>query len=113
MTASFVTPISFAASALCLVLAASAFIAKRRSLPWTFFGLGMIAVGFDVLLGGLTLSANSVEELVAWQRWKLFAASFAPVLWLAFSLCYSRANYRDFLKQWRIVLALFLLLPLI
>jgi putative PEP-CTERM system histidine kinase len=104
---------SFLASAACFLLAAAALIIKRRSLPWAFFGLGMIAVGLDVLLGGLSLRADSLPQLVALQTWKLIVASFAPGLWLAFSLCYSRANYREFLKQWRYVLALFALLPLV
>ena len=38
--------------------------------------------------------------------------SFLPGFWLAFSLTYSRGNYREFLAKWRIVLVAAFLLPI-
>src|SRR5207245_8812590 len=38
--------------------------------------------------------------------------SFVPVVWLFFSLTYSRNNYREFLARWKILLAFLALLPI-
>ncbi len=42
---------------------------------------------------------------------RFVAKSFLPVIWLSFSLTYSRGDYRQFLARWKIPLAGFGLLP--
>ena len=37
---------------------------------------------------------------------------FIPVIWLGFSLTYSRSGYREFLHRWRVALAVVGLLPI-
>ena len=80
---------------------------------WCFFA-GMTALGIDSLFTGLEPARR-----VNWNRLSRVAdgvrfvvKSFVPVIWLCFSLTYSRSNYREFLARWRIPLALVGLLPI-
>src|SRR5437867_7599503 len=67
---------------------------------WSFIG-GMLALGAESALNALSVRAGSPEEIVHWQGLQLLAAAFFPGFWLIFSLCYSRGNYREFLRSWR------------
>src|SRR6266536_3323478 len=67
---------------------------------WSFIG-GMLALGAESALNALSVRAGSPEEIVHWQELQLLAAAFFPGFWLVFSLCYSRGNYREFLRRWR------------
>src|SRR2546425_2066051 len=96
--------ISFAGAALCAGLAVAALWVKRRSLPWLLFGLGMLLLAADSALSGLTFGALSTEQVLLWQKVRLRVVALLPGTWLAFSLCYSRGNFREFLKQWRLLL---------
>src|SRR5438094_545908 len=92
--------ISFGGAALCLSLAVATLVLKRRSVPWLFFGLGMLLLAGDCALGGLTAAAMSAERLIFWQKIRLGVVALVPGTWLTFSLCYSRGNYREFLARW-------------
>src|SRR5438552_1555162 len=96
--------ISFAGAVLCAGLAVAALWVKRRSLPWLLFGLGMLLLAADSALSGLTFGAISTEQVLLWQKVRLRVVALLPGTWLAFSLCYSRGNFREFLKQWRLLL---------
>src|SRR5881296_713641 len=94
---------SFGGALFCCVLAAVAFWFKRGLLPWLLFGLGMVLLAAEDTLGGLTLEAASLEQAVLWQKLRLMVVAFIPGTWLVFSLSYSRGNYREFLRQWRVL----------
>src|SRR4051794_26583441 len=103
--------ICFAAAGLCLVLAGVSVALKRRALPWWVFSAGMILLAVDAGLGGLALAFPMSDQMLLWQRLRMIDVALLPGTWLGFSLCYSRGNYREFLKQWRIVLLLVYLVP--
>jgi len=105
--------ISFTAAAFCAVLAGATLVLKRRLLPWLLFAFGMLLLAADAALGGLIMNALSAEEIVAWQKLHLLVTVLLPGTWLAFSLCYSRGNYREFFSRWRMVLVLTSAIPLI
>src|ERR1051325_3186665 len=107
------TFISFGGAIFCWVLAVVAFWVKRGLLPWLFFGLGMVLLAVEDTLGGFTLEAASLDQAVLWQKLRLMAVALLPGTWLVFSLSYSRGNYREFLKQWRVLLLLAYAVPLI
>src|SRR5262249_38022822 len=98
--------ICFAGAVFCWFLAAVALWVKRGLLPWLFFGLGLVLVAADDACAGLILRAASPEQLVFWQKVRLIAVALIPGTWLVFSLSYSRGNHREFLRQWRWLVAL-------
>ncbi|MEA3213071.1 MAG: hypothetical protein QOE70_6128 [Chthoniobacter sp.] len=71
----------------------------------------MLVFAGEGLLQGLSIRATRPEDLVWWQSCTLVAKSIGPGVWLAFSLVYSRGNYREFLRRWRVVLAFVAILP--
>ncbi len=49
--------------------------------------------------------------MVRWLTAAFVVKCFIPVIWLCFSLTYSRSDYREFLTRWSIPLAVVGLLP--
>jgi putative PEP-CTERM system histidine kinase len=102
----------FAAGLSALGLAAVSLSQRRAALAWWFFIAGMSALAADSIFTGLSLHAARSGDVAAWLTPAFVAKSFVPVLWLGFALTYSRSNYREFLRRWRITLGLLALLPL-
>jgi putative PEP-CTERM system histidine kinase len=71
----------------------------------------MLLLGIDSVFTGLSLQATQSTEVVYWLTLAFIVKSFVPVVWLGFSLTYSRSDYREFLARWRIPLAIVGLLP--
>ena len=110
MTGLFLLP--FTAGILSVLLAVAGLVRRKRSLAaWCFFA-GMTVLGMESVFTGLRLRAFPFEQVVSWLRRETLVDSFLPVIWLCFSLTYSRSNYREFLTRWKIPLALAGLLPL-
>ena len=96
MTPFLIVPI--VAGVFSLLLAVSSLARRKRTPAAWFFFAGMIALGLDSVFTGLSFRAAQLGDVVAWLLPALVAKSFVPVTWLAFSLTYSRTNYREFLK---------------
>src|ERR1700733_11485864 len=84
---------------------------ERGSHGHRSFAAGMAVLAMESIFNGLSLDTTSVEEMIYWQGWSLLSTSFLPGIWLFFSLCYGRGNYREFLSRWRYFLVLALLIP--
>ncbi|MBA2431044.1 MAG: GAF domain-containing protein, partial [Chthoniobacterales bacterium] len=100
------------ATGLCLLLALAVLFLRRNSIFGWCFAFGMLVFAAESVCGAMTVRAASPEALRFWQTLTLFAKSFVPGVWLAFSLTYSRGNYREFLTRARGLLVAALLLPL-
>ena len=110
------TPFSFlplAAAIFSLILAFVSLLPKKSSLVTWYFFAGMAVLGFDSLLTGLSLHATQVSEVLRWQTLGLIVKSFVPMVWLGFSLTYSRPNYRESLAHLKVPLAIVALLPVV
>jgi putative PEP-CTERM system histidine kinase len=102
----------FVAGLSSLVLAVIGFVRRKPSAAtWCFFA-GMTALGVDSILTGLGLRASQLRDLMYWVTAAFIVKSLIPVIWLCFSLTYSRADARDALARWRIPLAAVALLPM-
>lgn len=102
----------FAAAAFSLLLASASVLRKKPSLAtWCFFA-GMVVFGIDSLLAGLSLRAIELYDADG-LSFLLISKSLAPAAWLAFSLTYSRPDYRQSLAQWKIALAIVAALPIV
>jgi putative PEP-CTERM system histidine kinase len=102
----------FVAGFCSLVLAAVSVLRRRSTATWCFVA-GMVALGLDSVFTGLSLRAAQQGDVEAWLGPAFVAKSFVPVLWLGFSLTYSRSNYVDFLRRWRLTLAVLAVLPIV
>ena len=63
---------------------------------------GLVVLSAEILCVALSLSSLLPEHMLAWQRVRLFVAGLIPGPWILFSLTYSRGNWRDFMRRWRL-----------
>ena len=104
--------LAFAAAFFSGAMAVATLFRQPASLArWCFFA-GMATLALESAFAGISLQTPVPERVAHWQSLALTAMSFLPGFWLAFSLTYSRGNYREFLAKWRIVLAAAFLLPI-
>ena len=106
---SFFLPLAAAFYSMLMALA-SLLRGKRSPATWCFFA-GMMLLGLDSLFTGLALRSTDPRNLIYWLTLAFAVGAFVPVVWLGFSLTYSRGDYRAFLARWRIALAVLGLLP--
>ena len=92
-------------------LGLAALLRKRRSPATWCFCAGMFVLTVESALCGMSLRASVPEEVLRWQCLAWVARSFLPVIWISFSLVYSRGNYTEFLMRSRFVLAAALVIP--
>jgi len=110
VTGLFLVP--FVAGILSVLLAVVGLLRGKRSLAgWCFFA-GMVALGVESVFTGLRLRAPSSAMALFWLTREFLVEAFLPVIWLCFSLTYSRMNYRDFLHRWKLPVALAAALPI-
>jgi putative PEP-CTERM system histidine kinase len=107
------TVLALAAGTFSAALAAAAACRKQRSLATWCFSAGMLIFASESLLGAIANDALLPERVAFWETLSVVAKSFLPGVWLAFSLTYSRANYRDFLVRSRWILTGAFLVPLL
>jgi putative PEP-CTERM system histidine kinase len=72
----------------------------------------MALLGVASLFSGLTLRAALPFEAGRWVTEGLVVESFVPAAWLAFSVTYSRADYRESLTRWRMPLIVVAFMPI-
>jgi putative PEP-CTERM system histidine kinase len=102
----------FAATLLSSTLAVAVLFRRQRTVASVCFFAGTVIFALEGLFEGIALEGTVPDQVIFWQTFSLFAGSFLPGTWLLFSLCYSRENYRDFLRLWRAVLIAAFLLPI-
>jgi len=78
----------------------------------TFAG-GMAILSVQAMLTGLGFYEISYVEVTPWQLYQLIPQALSLGVWLVFSLSFARANYREFLVQWKWVILASFALPLI
>ncbi|NWG04713.1 MAG: PEP-CTERM system histidine kinase PrsK [Syntrophaceae bacterium] len=105
--------ISYISAFFCGALAVFALFKDKRSFVHQAFAVGMIALGIEGVFRGLSLQAFLTEQIHQWQRAGFYTAAFLPGIWLAFSLSFSRADYKKYLKKWRWVILATFLFPLV
>jgi len=98
------------AAFLSVGLALAGVLMRRHSVAAWCFVAGMLTFSVEAWLTALSLAADTAEGVQRWQTYVLWVKTLVPASWLAFSLSYSRGDYRGYLSRWRwTVLATFLL----
>lgn len=79
-----------AAALLSLILAIVVAFSRRR--PWAnlLFSGGMLALGLESILHGVSLAATTADRIQFWQSCSALVGCFALGLWFCFSETYSR-----------------------
>lgn len=103
----------WASAVISLGLALVGVLGRWRSLAGWCFAVGMAVMAADGVLTALSLRAVRPEEAARWQQWWLWVKAWVPAPWLAFSLVYSRGDFRAYLKWWRWGLAAAVVLPVV
>jgi putative PEP-CTERM system histidine kinase len=102
----------FVAGVASLLLAGVSVVRRKPSFAtWCFFA-GMIALGNDSIFTGMILRGGDLGELMQWMTDSFMVGCFIPVIWLGFSLAYSRSGYAEYLRRWKVALAVVGLLPI-
>ncbi len=104
--------LAFVAAGSSVFLAVAAVLRRRRSPATWSLAAGMAIFGLETLFDGLSFKELSPSRVAALQGAAVITGSFAPGIWLFFSLTYSRGNYREFLARWRVILIAAFVLPL-
>jgi putative PEP-CTERM system histidine kinase len=100
-----------AAAVFSAVLAVASLLRRKpTTATWCFFA-GMVALALDSLLAGLALRVSDPSALPGWLTAGFIVESIVPGIWLAFSLAYSRGNYRDSFRRWKLALLAIGVLP--
>lgn len=105
--------IPYVAALFAALLAVAAMVARGRSLGRLIFAVGMAMLAIESVLSARSANALSPLEAAMWQEWRLLVLAMLPGIWGFFSLCYSRGNHREFIRQWRVAVAVGVLGPLL
>ena len=92
---------SLIAALLCGGLSVFVFFKDKRSFVHRLFALGMVVFAAEEVFNILSFRSVLPANIDHWQRIKFIVTAFLPGIWLLFSLCFSRANYRKYLAKWR------------
>ena len=75
------------------------------------FACGMVLLSAEMVLAGSILSAGVSANVAPWQEVRLATHALIPGTWLVVSLCYSRGNYREFVRKWKTVVMCCFIVP--
>src|ERR1051325_8486650 len=109
----FIIPLSYTGSALAVLLALATLVFQRGKFAWGLFALGMLLLAVESALAAALCDSGSPGHMLFWQKFKDMATALSLPVWLIFSICYSRGNYRESLRRWKWVIALFSLIPVL
>ncbi len=70
--------LSFAGALMCGGLAAFVLSRDLRLFAYRALAVGMIALGLEAVFLGLSAQAAVPDEVIHWQRLRLFATAFLP-----------------------------------
>ncbi|GIX49559.1 MAG: hypothetical protein KatS3mg131_3770 [Candidatus Tectimicrobiota bacterium] len=91
--------LAFGSALLCAVLAGVTWWKAPPSAVTRLFVAGMGLLAAREALAALYL--DGVLPWALWQRALWLAEALIPLVWLLFSLCFGRANWRQLLRRWR------------
>lgn len=99
------------AGGLCLVIGLAAVLLRpRAAVSWFFFG-GMLLLAAERLLDRKALEADSAAAVQHWLHRAMWVNSLLPAFWLGFSLIYARGNAGEFVRRWKWMLIVAIVVP--
>lgn len=104
--------LAFAAAGASIALGLAALTRKPRTPSQYALAAGLFLFGGEAVLNGLTFLANDGELQLIYQNYALLAIALMPGPWLLFSICYSRGNWKVFVRKWRLLIGAAFVVPL-
>ncbi|HEX7261745.1 MAG TPA: hypothetical protein VF258_08020, partial [Luteolibacter sp.] len=96
----------------CLLIGLAAMLLRPKvGASWCFF-IGMILLAAERLMAQAADQAGSALEVEQWLMRSMWVKSLIPAFWLGFSLMYARGNATEFIRRWRWMLGIALVVPL-
>ena len=77
------------------------------------FAAGMIALGVETALNGLSFRAYLPADVARWQQFRLIATGFLPMCWLLFSLSFGRVSFKEIIIKWRWYIIIISAIPIL
>ena len=96
-----------------MALAVASLFQPPRSLARWAFAAGMAIFAGEAFLANWSSGVAVPDRAVFWHGVRYLITSLLPGVWLLFSICYARGNYREILPKWRLMLVVAVGLPLI
>ena len=106
------TILAFAAAGVSIALGLATLTRKPRTPAQYALAAGLVVFGLEAALNGLTFQADDGELRLNNQIYALRALALIPGTWLLFSVCYSRGNWKVFVRKWRLLIGAAFVLPL-
>jgi putative PEP-CTERM system histidine kinase len=103
--------ISFTAACAATLAAFGVLFRHRGSAAGNLFATGMVLFAAEAILQFITSRQDDFESLRRWQELQYVPFSLIPATWVAFSMAFSRGDYRRHLKHRRKLLVLLVLAP--
>jgi hypothetical protein len=100
-----------AATVACAAIGVSVLWRDRRSFDQRLLAAALFVLALEQVFAGLSLRAVFPNEIIQWQRLKLFVEAAVPGLLLAFSLSYARSGVQMSPARWRRAPASVFVLP--
>ena len=88
-------------------------VANPRRFVHRVFASGMSILALVQLCAGMGAQAALPADIVRWEYLRLLSAACIPGTWLLFSVHFACAHSRDMMAQWRWVILVSFVLPLI
>ncbi len=96
--------ISYAAAYFCLIVTLGVLLRDRHSFVHRAVAAGMILFAAEELFGAMSYGAVLPEDAIYWHKRLIAASGLLPAVWLAFSICYARANAESLVLKWKWIL---------
>jgi len=103
--------ISLASAVIAAVAALAVLFRARSTLAGRLFAVGMLLLSAEAALHFIAYRQELLVDLVYWQKLRLVPFALLPAVWVTFSLVYSRGNYREYLRHWRLALVALAVMP--
>jgi signal transduction histidine kinase len=92
----------------CLLLSVTVAVREKRQLVPLLMTLGLAVLGIEQgAVAWFSFQSSPMPQNV------ILVSVFLPGIWMAFSLSFGRANYKEFLDRWKWVLGLAFFVPLL
>jgi len=104
---------SLLAAGMSVALGGAVLWRDRRSFDHRVFAAGLAALAAAEVVAALAARTVLAHEILTWHQIRSGLAAAGSGFLLLFSLSFARANYREFLRKWRLAVAAVFVIPLL
>ena len=98
--------LSFLAAIMAAGIMLLALHKDSKSFVQRVFELGMLLFVLEAGLNCLAYFEANIAKFLFWYKFQFIISTLLSAVWLLFSICYARSNYREQISKWKWVLIL-------